>query len=102
MGEEVVLTTKHLKTYAPHLPTKLKRRWVGPFAITRVISTVAYELDLPPSWQIHSSFHISKLKRYHRSKEFLREVEPPPPKLVEGELEYEVESIARHRGTRAR
>ncbi len=46
--------------------------------------------------------HISKLKRYNRSDEFLREVEPPPPVLVEGELEYEVESIVRHRGTGAR
>ena len=26
----------------------------------------------------------------------MREVEPPPPKLVEGHLEYEVEAIIRH------
>ena len=102
MGDEVVLSTKHLKAYAPHLPMKLKRRWVGPFNITRSISAVAYELDLPPDWQIHSSFHVSKLKRYHRSDEFLREVEPPPPVLVEGVLEYEAESIVRHRGKGAR
>ena len=102
VGDEVVLTTKHLRNFAPHLPMKLKRRWVGPFPITRVVSPVAYELDLPPGWHIHSSFHVSKLKRYIRSDEFLREVEPPPPELIEGELEYEVESIARHRGKGAR
>ena len=81
---------------------KLKRRWVGPFKITQVISPVAYALDLPPQWQVHPSFHVAKLKRYYRSDEFLREVESPPPELVEGELEYEVEAIARHRGKGAR
>ena len=59
---------------------------------------MAYELHLPPQWQVHPSFHVAKLKRYYRSNEFLREVESPPPELVEGELEYEVEAIARHRG----
>ena len=73
-----------------------------PFAITRIISPVAYELDLPTGWHIHSSFHISKLNKYHRSDEFLSAVEPPPPVLEEGDLEYEVESIARHRGVGAR
>ena len=34
VGDEVVVTTKHLRTYAPHLPMKLKRRWIGPFCIT--------------------------------------------------------------------
>ena len=59
-------------------------------------------VDLPPQWQVHPSFHVAKLKRYYRSNEFLREVESPPLELVEGELEYEVEAIARHRGKGAR
>ena len=29
----------------------------------------------------------------------MREVEPLPPELVEGHLEYEVEAIIRHKGT---
>ena len=37
-----------------------------------------------------------------RRAEFVREVEPPPPELVEGTLEYEVESILRHTGKGAR
>ena len=44
----------------------------------------------------------SKLKRYIRSEEFLREVEPPPPVLVGDTLEYEVEGILWHQGTGAR
>ena len=102
VGDEVLLATKHLRTYAPHLPLKLRRRWVGPFTISREVSPVAYALDLPPGWHIHATFHVSKLKRYIRSEEFLREVEPPPPELVEGHLEYEVEQILRHKGKGAR
>ena len=42
------------------------------------------------------------LKAYHGHPEFEREVEPPPPILVDGELEYEVEAILWHRGKGAR
>ena len=77
---------------------KLRRRWVGPFHINRVINPIAYEVDLPPQWQVHPSFHVYKLKSYHRSDEFIMEVEPSPLVLVEGELKYEVEAIIQHCG----
>ena len=101
-GDEVVITTKHLRNLDLHLPVKLRRRWVGPFAVCKVVSPVAYRLSLPQGWQIHPTFHVSKLKRYLRSDEFVREVEPPPPDLVEGTLEYEVEGILRDKGKGAR
>ena len=63
---------------------------------------MAFGLDLPPGWRIHPIFHVSKLKHYIRSEEFLREVEPPPPKLVGDHLKYEVEGILRHHGKGAR
>ena len=101
LGQEVVLSTRNLRV-DQHLPSKLRRRWVGPFKISRVISPVAYGLDLPPTWQVHPVFHVSNLKRFHRSTEFEREEQPPPPILVEGEEEYEVEEILRHKGQGAR
>ena len=102
VGDEVVLTTANLRSYCPHLPPKIKARWVGPFRITREVSPVAFGLDLPPGWRIHPVFHVSKLKRYIRSDEFLREVEPPPPVLVGDALVYEVKGILRHQGKGAR
>ena len=102
VGDEVVLTTANLRSYCPHLPPKIKARWVGPFRITREVSPVAFGLDLPPGWRIHPVFHVSKLKRYIRLGEFLREVEPPPLVLVGDALEYEVEGILRHQGKGAR
>ena len=70
IGDEVVLSTANLRTYCPNLPPKIKARWVGPFRIQKIVSPVAFGLDLPPGWRIHPVFHTSKLKRYIRSEEF--------------------------------
>ena len=64
VGDEVVLTTKHIKNYCPHLPAKIKARWVGPFTITQKVSPVAYRMELPPNWRLHPVFHVDKLKKY--------------------------------------
>ena len=76
VGDEVVLPMRHL-CINEHLPIKLRRRWIGPFSIAKVISPVAYRLHLPSHWRIHPIFHVSSLKRYYRSEEFER-VERPP------------------------
>ena len=36
VGDRVLLSTQNLWTFAAHLPSKLKRRWVGPFTIANV------------------------------------------------------------------
>ena len=98
IGDKVVLSTTNLRNYCPHLPAKLRAWWVGPFIVSRVVSSVAYKVDLPTGWQIHPIFHIDRLNRYVHSEDFLREVEPPPLVLVEDHLEYEVEDLIRHCG----
>ena len=60
IGDEVVLSTTNLRNYCPHLLAKLRARWVGPFTISRVVSPVAYKVDLPPGSQIHLVFHIDR------------------------------------------
>ena len=97
VGDEVVLSTHNI-CVNQHLPPKLRWRWIGPYRVTKVISPVAYGLDLPPTWRIHSVFHVSNLKRFHRSEEFEREERPPSPIEVDGEEEYKVEAILRHKG----
>ena len=63
---------------------------------------MSYGLDLPPAWRVHPVFHVSYLKRFKRPKELEREEPPPPPVMAEGEEEYEVEAILRHKGKGAR
>ena len=64
--------------------------------ITKVVSLVAFRLDLPPGWQIHPTFYATNLKAYIPHPDFEEEVAPPPPVLVDGNLEYKVEPILRH------
>jgi len=48
---------------------------------------------LPAGWKIHNVFHASLLLPYKETKEHGRNFEEPPPELIEGQEEYEVEEI---------
>ena len=87
VGDEVVLSTCNI-CMNQFLPSKLQRRWIGPYRVTKVISL---------AWRIHLAFHVSPLKRFHRSKEFEKEERPPSPMVINGEEEYEVEAILKHK-----
>jgi len=62
IGDQVWLEGKHLRF--PHQKTKLNPKRYGPFKIIKAISSVAYQLQLPPSWKIHPVFHASLLSPY--------------------------------------
>jgi len=91
----VWLESKHLAL--PHQSKKLAPKRVGPFRITKVISPVAFRLDLPPSWHIHDVFHASLLTPYHETTAYGPNFIKPPPDLIDGEEEYEVEAVLNHR-----
>ena len=46
---------------------KLAPKRHGPFKVTRVLSPITYQLELPPQWKIHDVFHIDLLTPYHET-----------------------------------
>ena len=106
VGDKVLLSTTDLRLRMKVTP-KLTARYIGPFTIKRVLSTLNYELDLPPSMsRIHPVFHISKLRSYNSSEQFDSFRPPPPdrpaPEIVDQQEEYEVEAIRDRRMRRWR
>ncbi len=95
LGQQVWLDMTHLKL--PHQKAKLTPRRLGPFKITKEISPVAYQLALPANWRIHDMFHTSLLNPYHETNAHGPNFTRPPPDLIEGEEEFEVERIVSHR-----
>jgi hypothetical protein len=80
-----------------HGTRKLHPRRHGPFEITKQISPVAYKLKLPMAWTIHDVFHASLLRPYKETEQKGVNYTRPPPDLVQGETEYEVEAVINHR-----
>lgn len=98
IGDLVMLSTTNLKNL-DKVP-KLSQKYIGPFKIVKKISDVVYELEIPSDMNIHSSFHVSKLKRYNKndivsfpnrlSESISR---PGPERIIDGEEAFEVEKI---------
>jgi hypothetical protein len=96
VGQKVWLRIKYIAVMRSS--RKLDWQRYGPFAITKRIGKVAYELDLPEDLKIHNVFHVSLL-REHRSRKGEATPEPEPLRLaVDPNLkEYEVQSILESR-----
>src|SRR5216684_8252821 len=93
-GQKVWLDAKNLML--SYGTIKLAPRRHGPFEIEKVMSPVVYKLRLPPQWNIHPVFHASLLTPYTETKEHGENYMRPPPDMIEGEAEYEVETIRAH------
>jgi hypothetical protein len=66
---------------------------LSPFAIVKVVSPWAYELELPPQVKIHPVQHVSLLDLAYEDLLPGQTIPPPPPVEVDNELEYHVETI---------
>jgi hypothetical protein len=103
VGDQVMVSTANLRNLdkAP----KLLPKYIGPYKITKIITPVTYELQLPPSMRIHRSFHISKLKLFTGDDGQFpdrEQVVRPPPVIVDDAEEFVVDQIInkRERGQR--
>jgi hypothetical protein len=95
VDQEVWLEAKNLRL--PYQTPKLAPKRHGPFRISKQVSPVAYQLQLPNAWKIHNVFHASLLTPYRETPQHGPNYIKPPPELIEGEHEYEVEAIVNHR-----
>ena len=86
---------KHLAL--PYASAKLAPKHHGPFRITKEVSLVAYQLELPRAWTIHNVFHSSLLTPYKETLEHRAQFQHPPLELIDNEEEYKVEQIINHR-----
>jgi hypothetical protein len=105
VGDRVLLSTAHLRVVDSKKRTpKLAAKYIGPFTVKRVVNENAYELDLPPTMQIHPVFNVDRLKSYrdgvdsHPHRDRASHLRPPPEVIQEdgGEI-YEVERIVSRR-----
>jgi Chromo (CHRromatin Organisation MOdifier) domain len=91
VGSKVWLEGTNLKL--THPKAKLDAKRYGPFLIVKAISPMVFQLALPPQWRIHNVFHASLLTLYKETEEHGENFTQPPPELIEGQEEYEVEQI---------
>ena len=95
VGDKVWLEMTNLHMNGPK---KLHMKRTGPFEIEEVISHMAFCLHIPSQWKIHPVFHTSLLTTYKETLEHRPNFPQPPPDLIDGKEEYEVEAVLRHRG----
>ena len=92
VGDQVLISTRNLQLEGTR---KLKPRFVGPFKVTAKVGSTAYKLDLQGRFAtLHPVLHVSQLRKHLPGGS-----SPAPPAPVErdGNLEFEIEHISRHR-----
>ena len=78
-----------------YLSRKLGDQQLDPFKITKVISLVNYQLQLPRNWKLlTNTFHVSKLKELMEDENLHGPTHDPPlPEIINNQEEYKVERI---------
>jgi hypothetical protein len=94
VGDKVYVEATDIKTDRP--TKKFDDKRLGPYEILEKIRASSYKLRLPETDQSHPVFNESKLTLYHAPPEGHGE-KRPPPRIIGGEPEYEVEEILKHR-----
>jgi hypothetical protein len=100
IGQKVWLEARNLPIQTASRKMAPKR--TGPFEITRKLGPVVYELALPKTWKIHNRFHVTLLTPVEENDVYGQHFQKPPPDLIHGEEEWEVEAIINHRTRRGK
>jgi len=100
-GDMVLLSTQNLTLKMGENTTpKLCPKFIGPFKTTRVLSPVAYQLQLPNTMKCHNVFHISLLKKIEEDVSLFpgrKQLPAPPPVHVDsGQAYFIVDYIMGH------
>jgi len=75
---------------------KIMMKHKGPFSITEKLFDMTYQLKLPKRWTIHDRFHAVLLSPYEETPTHGLNFPRPPPDLIDGEQEWEIERIMKH------
>jgi len=92
IGTQVWLEGTNTKLPSNITPKLAPRRY-GPFKVVSQVLPVTYKLQLPQNWQIYDVFHASLLTPYKEMEQHGPNFLEPPPDIIEGEPEWEVEKI---------
>jgi hypothetical protein len=104
VGDQVLLSTEHLKLVGDNRSIKFANRYIGPFKIIKVVGNNAYELELPPQMLIHPVLNVSRLLPYrdglisHPHRVQVHDRPAPECILEDGAEVFEVERILARRG----
>ncbi|THG92792.1 hypothetical protein EW145_g8584, partial [Phellinidium pouzarii] len=96
LGNKVWLEATHL--HFPNRSRKLSPKREGPFTIEQVLSPLNYRLKLPKAWRIHPVFHALLLTPFAETDSHGPSFTQPPPDLIDGHEEFEIEAIVSHSG----
>ena len=92
IGDQAYVLAKHLRTTRP--TRKFAEKFLGPFTIIAQPSPQSFTIKLPTYLnKVHPVFHVSQLEPYPPDEFPGRPVEPPPPVVIDDEVEHEIDQI---------
>jgi len=94
-GDKVWLDARNLPVRTPS--RKLSPQRYGPYQVLQKISPVTYRIKLPGTLKMHNVFHVDLLIPHHETEAYGEQYSQPPPELIHGEEEYNVEEIINDR-----